>query len=274
MAYGIIFEDHAEYMHVVPAIYHRDFCDKNSTSYLHMHENIEILRVTDGAGSFLCGNGYIPVKEKDIVVINSNILHGSVSETGITYDCFIPDRKFLFENGADTNALLFSSPIKGDAFLNSAFDEIHRVFDKKGEFFSLRVSAITLSVVSHLCTNYSAPKTEETKNDGMTNAVSYILKNISSHISLDEAAAVSGYSKYHFLRKFKSFTGKTPVDFINSQRCEYAKNLLTNTNYSVKEVADAVGFESHSYFSKVFSSFYGVSPAEYARKMRKSAISL
>ena len=274
LSYGIIFEDHAEYMHVVPAIYHRDYCDKNSTSYLHMHENIEILRVTKGTGSFLCGNEYVPANEKDIVVINSNMLHGSVSETGITYDCFIPDRKFLLENGADTNALLFSHLIKDDAFLNSAFDEIHRVFDKKGEFFSLRVSALTLSVVSRLCINYSSPKLSETKNDGMTNAVSYILKNITSRVSLDEAAAVSGYSKYHFLRKFKAFTGKTPVDFINSQRCEYAKNLLTNTNLSVKQVADAVGFESHSYFSKVFSSFYGVSPAEYARESRKSAISL
>lgn len=274
MSYGITFEDHAEYMHIVPAIYHRDTLNKNSGFYLHMHENIEILHIIKGSGGFLCGNEYISAKENDTVIINSNLLHGVMTDDNIVYDCFIPDRKFLLESGADTNALTFARLISDDAFLSSAFSELHGIFTEKGDFFPLRVCAVTLAAVSHLCVNYSSPKVAETQNDGMTNAVSYILKNITSHVSLDEAAAVSGYSKYHFLRRFKAFTGKTPVDFINSQRCEYAKSLLTATNLSVKEVAASVGFESHSYFSKVFSSFEGVSPAEYAKSARKSAILL
>lgn len=269
MSNGIIFEDHTEYMHVIPAIYHRDSCDKKSLSYLHMHENIEILRVVKGEGTFLCGSEYIPAKEGSIIIINSNALHGTFSDSLLVYDCFIPDRKYLLKNGVDTDTLFFTSLITGNKFLNSVFDEIHCTFNQNGEFFSLHVSALTLSVISHLCINYSLPKSTKIKNDGMTDAVSYILKNITSDISLDEAAAVSGYSKYHFLRRFKTFTGKTPVNFINSQRCEYAKNLLASTDMSVKEVADAVGFDSHSYFSKVFSAFVGVSPSAYARKTRR-----
>lgn len=261
-------------MRTVPIIFHRDSSLDSGyfTPYFHLHENIEILFIRKGSGFVFCENEYIPVKENNTVIINSNMLHGFSAKGLLEYDCFIPDRNFLCENGLDTNTVYFTPFLENDGFIKEQFDSLVDFFAKKDSFFKLNVSSVTLSILTYLCRNFSCKQKENEKKDGMTEAVTYMLKNLSSHISLDTVAKISGYSKYHFLRKFKTFTGRTPIDFINDRRCEYAKSLLLGTNQTVKEIADSLGFESPSYFSKVFLVREGVTPGEFSKREKNSNI--
>ncbi len=269
MSNSIYFESHNELMHTAPAIFHRDRLSNETDYAFHMHENIEILFIRNGNGFIFCDSGYIPVKENNTVIINSNRLHGFTANGQLEYDCFIPHRSFLLNNGLDTNGIYFTPFLENDEFIKSQFDILFGIFENKDDFFKLQVSSVTLSVLSYLCRNFSSDNQTKPKNDGMTEAVTYMLKNMSSHISLDRVAAISGYSKYHFLRKFKSFTGKTPTDFINDRRCECAKSLLLGTDKTIKEIAVSLGFDSPAYFSKVFSAREGISPAKFSKKNKK-----
>ena len=46
-------------------------------------------------------------------------------------------------------------------------------------------------------------------------------------------------------------------------RIEESKRLLTTSNYSIVDIAIAVGFEDQSYFSKVFKKYTGITPKQF-----------
>lgn len=72
-----------------------------------------------------------------------------------------------------------------------------------------------------------------------------------------------GYSK--FRKDFKAYTGIAPASYINDVRISKAKELLTNTQMSIKEISYECGFASCDYFSSAFRKKTGLTASEYRR---------
>jgi AraC-like DNA-binding protein len=64
-------------------------------------------------------------------------------------------------------------------------------------------------------------------------------------------------------RKLRALTGQTIVEYIRNHRLEMAAERLSTKAATVSEIAYQVGFESLSYFSKVFLERYGKKPSEW-----------
>lgn len=89
-------------------------------------------------------------------------------------------------------------------------------------------------------------------------------------ITLDDLAGEAFLSKFHFIRLFKSYYGRTPYQYLTSVRIENAKRLL-KSDATVSEVCFAVGFDSITYFTGLFKKTTGLTPAAFhKRKMIKS----
>ncbi|RGZ01185.1 AraC family transcriptional regulator [Clostridium sp. AM58-1XD] len=101
-------------------------------------------------------------------------------------------------------------------------------------------------------------------------AISYLNKNISEPLQLEDLAAVSGYSLSRFKVKFKQEVGITPAEYITLQKLEYAKRELAETDVSITDLAYSLGFSSSNYFSSVFKKFLDCTPKDY-RKQRRPA---
>lgn len=65
----------------------------------------------------------------------------------------------------------------------------------------------------------------------------------------------------------------SPAQYILSLRMVNAQSLLENTDYKIGEIAEIVGYDNQLYFSRVSRKEYGVSPAQYRKKMEKSSLS-
>ena len=81
-------------------------------------------------------------------------------------------------------------------------------------------------------------------------------------ISLEEVAKVFSVSPFYVSKIIKNNLGKSFTDIVNECRIEKAKNLL-KAHVRIKEVVFCCGFQSQSYFSKMFKKLVGVSPKEY-----------
>lgn len=91
----------------------------------------------------------------------------------------------------------------------------------------------------------------------------YVLEHLNEEISLDILAQNSGVNPSYLSRQFKKECQVTIVDFITKQRIKEAKWILETKEIPIIEVAEAVGFKSHSYFSRVFLKYEGITPQDY-----------
>ena len=73
-------------------------------------------------------------------------------------------------------------------------------------------------------------------------------------------------STTHLYRKLKALTGLSPVEFIRVFKLQKACEMLSNTNYSIKEIGYGLGFNNLSYFVKCFREQFGVTPTTFRVK--------
>lgn len=99
----------------------------------------------------------------------------------------------------------------------------------------------------------------------MNNIKSFVEDHFQRAISLDEIADWSNLSKEAFCRYFKAKTQLTFLEYLNQYRVSQAKKLLMH-DVSIAEVAVQSGFESLSYFNRVFKKIVGENPSKYRSK--------
>ncbi|MCR5218662.1 helix-turn-helix domain-containing protein [Treponema sp.] len=93
----------------------------------------------------------------------------------------------------------------------------------------------------------------------------YVNENLSKDISLEEAADFAGISSFYLSKLFKEEKGETFINFISDKRLEKARQLLEETELSIKEITAEVGYNDQNYFSRIFKNKYGLSPKEYRK---------
>ncbi len=93
----------------------------------------------------------------------------------------------------------------------------------------------------------------------------YIDENLNGKLQLAEVAEVFGLSPAYLSVLFKKSTETGFSEYVNAKKIDKAKQMLLSGDMKIYEVADALGFESAYYFSKVFKKVDGHSPREYIR---------
>lgn len=107
----------------------------------------------------------------------------------------------------------------------------------------------------------------------VVNAKLYIDRHFSESIDLDNISDQAHFSKYHFIRLFKSIYGFTPKNYLIKTRIDKAKEHLKN-GLSVMETGFLVGLQSPTSFAGMFKKITGMSPSNYqkAQHTRKAEI--
>ncbi|MDR0413781.1 MAG: response regulator [Dysgonamonadaceae bacterium] len=90
------------------------------------------------------------------------------------------------------------------------------------------------------------------------------------NLSVSSISRELGLSRVHLNRRLKLINNESPGNYIRNFRLKQAALLLTNKRMSIAEVAYAVGFSSHAYFSNIFKEHFGMSPSEYIEANRQN----
>ncbi|GAA2934859.1 helix-turn-helix transcriptional regulator [Enterococcus raffinosus] len=72
-------------------------------------------------------------------------------------------------------------------------------------------------------------------------------------------------SQFYFSRLFKKEIGVSFITYLNQQRIEQAKVLLTQSNLSIKSISQNIGYSQTSYFCKIFKELVGMTPVNYRK---------
>lgn len=99
-------------------------------------------------------------------------------------------------------------------------------------------------------------------------AMDYIEKNLDRNFTLEEIAAVAGFSKFHFHRIFHIFIGETLFQFIQRLRLEKAATLLLNDPVKpITNIALECGFANSASFAKSFKQYFGYTATDWRNQI-------
>lgn len=107
-----------------------------------------------------------------------------------------------------------------------------------------------------------------TKDERLLRVLEYIHSNIYKDISVDVLASEACVTKPYLIRIFTKNFGISPLQYINQKKMEKAQLLLITDDLPVKELAYVLGYNDHSYFTRLFKKLIGVTPMEYRLSMR------
>ena len=91
-----------------------------------------------------------------------------------------------------------------------------------------------------------------------------------SEFNVNTFAREMGMARTNLFSKLKAVTGQTPNDFILTIRLKKGAIMLrSNPELNITEISDRVGFQSPSYFAKIFQKQFGVTPTEFAQQNKQ-----
>ena len=98
----------------------------------------------------------------------------------------------------------------------------------------------------------------------------YVENNYTFDISMQEVAEDMGYSDAYFSKLFKQYFNQNFTAYLTEYRIKMAKELLTDTNNSIKDISRMVGYEDSNYFAKIFKRIVGEIPSKFRENLIKN----
>ena len=112
-----------------------------------------------------------------------------------------------------------------------------------------------------------AQKIEEI-DERLMRVIGYVKENVRKEIEVEELANMVCVTKSHLERIFREKLGTSPLQYILRTKIQSAQRLLITTNYSIKVIANEVGFTDTSYFIRIFRQKIGFTPQEYRTNLK------
>lgn len=138
------------------------------------------------------------------------------------------------------------------------------------------LEAVVRSILSQFSKMTPAPVMPEEAKNAKKNAVEswieeaelIVMENLNNEdFSLDELSVALHYSRSAIQKRIKQFTGLSVSKFIRSVRLERSLEFMTDEKYSISQIADLVGFKSHSYYTRCFKDYFGMDPVKKRKEV-------
>lgn len=246
----------------------------------HYHPEYELTYIVKGSGYRIVGNSYEQYSDGDLVLLGSNLPHTWTSKSGNTIESdaiviqfskeFIMPFLALHESHQIKQLLVHSDRglrIAVDDMLVSNIIELPKI---QGLERVLKLIWILEEITKRQC-NYIAPNTFHNvvskKNQlRINNVCTFLQNNYNQKITLKQAADLIYLTESNFCKFFKKATGKTYSDYLNELRINEACRMLVQTEKTISEISYACGFETLSYFNRVFLFKKAMTPSAFRKK--------
>lgn len=118
-------------------------------------------------------------------------------------------------------------------------------------------------------------RTDNVRNSDEQTTIKYLKEYLENNyiydISMQEAAEEMGYSDAYFSKLFKQYFNQNFTAYLTEYRIKKAKELLSNTNHSIKDISRMVGYTDSNYFAKIFKRLVGEIPSKYRENLTENA---
>lgn len=248
---------------------------------IHWHNSIEILYVLRGSINVTIDTDSFEVLEKELEIINVDESHRIYSDEDNKVLIFHIDPYFFEKYYKDINNIFFYTNSTDDgAQEGEEYDLLRNFLAKllceaiqKIDDYDKEIESILIDLLYHLINNFhyltyeKEELKEKTEQLARYHRISkYIFNNYDSNITLQEIAKKEFLSPHYLSHEIKYATGNSFTDLVNQTRVEESVKLLLDSDLSISDISDEVGFSHVRYLNKNFKNYYGCTPLQYRKK--------
>lgn len=254
----------------------------------HFHDTYELYYLLEGQRYYFIDKETYLVKKGDVILVKPNQIHKTSQAANschnrillqITGEMLDP---FLKKNGVATLAELYAAgnsiiaiPENDRKKIEIPMLQIIEELTKKKKNYQLMVRLRLMELLIQLSRYRPAAafyqenqKVQSIKHQKVNEVADYLLNHPETSETLEGLAKRFYISKSYLSRIFKEVTSFTVNEYINVNRIKKAQNLLIHSDYSVTEISEMLGFESITYFERVFRKYADDAPLKYRKKHR------
>ena len=259
----------------------------------HWHEALEFNLVLDGEVKVSTASQTQVFQKGEGFFLNSNVLAAMDSDTDCIMDSHLFHPVFLSGHFKSVFETKYLNPIVQNRNLDMvAFrgtnTQQKQILNKLRQLGQLQKEPDTEFQTRNLLSEIWLFLLDEIKNaepniyhpqqknqDRILTMISFIQENFAEKLTLEDIADSAAVSTRECLRCFKSAIHQSPMDYLIEYRVRTAKKMLETTDLSITDIALRCGFNSNSYFTKLFHRICGKTPNAYRKELlelKKTAI--
>lgn len=256
----------------------------------HCHSTYELHYIPSGFGKLKVNSKNYDIEPGIVYLTGPGIFHEQISdienpmiEYGLNFEFKIlkkvPD-KYYYYNKAEVEQLL--SVLKTTNFwfgrdehdIKTPFEEIYRELDQKLLGYYGVIQGLASQIIFYTARNFVSARKA---NYDIPNKLTYdkrrvlidgFFRNYDRPLKAENLAKLIGVSIRQLDRILKSIYGKSFKQLLNFNRMEICKELLTESDMLIKDIALKLGYPSISFFYKTFSKYYGMTPLQYKSSLK------
>lgn len=238
----------------------------------HTHHFTELFYVISGLGKFLVDDQLITVKENDMVIVNPNVEHTekSLDSKPLEYIVFgVEGLTFSFGTPEiPQNYGYYNYNTEKKHLLNFSQLMLHEISEKKSGYEQVCHDLLEVLIIYITRNDQFGILSSDTSRMPKECAVAkrYLDSNYAQPITLDSLADATHINKFYLSHTFTKHLGMSPITYLIQRRLQISKDMLTQTDHSIAQIASSSGFASQSYFSQIFKKFTGMSPNQYRKQ--------
>lgn len=278
--------DTVEIVDYLPGTHLRIWYNNDKGIYdFHHHSAMEFILCVENQSTVIANGQTFHLQAGDILIIPSRMLHKLIFETfGVRFIGLIDTDILKCYHDFKTLDPVFMNPFHCTPFTHpTIYQDIYdlitqmvNTYFENNAFAEIQIYGIFLKL-SSVIGSYHFSKTISSDSNSLnvkqmeyfekfSGLLSYIDANCTQELTLELVAQQMGFSKFHFSRLFKLYTGTTFYNYLCRKRIQVAQALLS-TDVSITNAAFQSGFNNLTTFCRCFKKFTDFSPSEYRTRL-------
>jgi AraC-like DNA-binding protein len=240
----------------------------------HFHDFFELYYLEDGERYHMIRDALYPIHSGQFVLFTPYVMHHSYGDKDIPFK-----RIVLYFKASEIQSAQLLSALEHGCGVYTADSKsrysIHQLFKMilqeeetpspfKQEYMHTLLNLLLLTIQRQV------PQPEQhVKQTRIGQVVDYIHTHYFDNITLEFLSKEFFVSPYYLCREFKRCTNRTIIQYINVTRVMNAQRKIMETNKSMTEIANEIGFSNLTHFNRVFKSNTGITPSEYRKQYKE-----
>lgn len=233
----------------------------------HTHHYAELFYIVGGDGQFRIEDKLYPVKADQMVIVNPNVIHTEVSYNAhpLEYIVLGIDGLELAMSGQQESRYRILDYRGGGDILTCLRHILQETQGAQPGYETICQAYMEILILRLMRSIRFTATASHTANSPCASVRHYIDAHYKEPLSLDLLAEEAHVNKFYLAHIFKEEYGMAPIQYMISRRIEESRYLLQETDMSISQIAQILGFSSANYFSQSFRRSEGISPMEYRK---------